>query len=220
MDLKSHTTIKQVLKQPLLLNAYRNYLTVKKKIYLNTAKSEYNQKVFCIGFQKTGTTTLGRSLKILGFNHSSFDRTLFEEYYLKNRNIDKIIYYTSKFESFDDMPWSKIDMIPILDKTFRGSKYVYLKRDENSWKSSMYNWYYKKFGIYPDVESRLREYKEHQEFVMKYFKNRIGKDLIILDIEDKKGFTKLANFLGKKAPSDFFPHYNKTKLIPNYNKSE
>ena len=198
-----------------LVWVYQKYLAAKRELHLATTKPRFESKIFCIGYQKTGTTTLGRSLKILGYRHSSFDRIVYFEYYKKNLNIEKIIDYTTKFDSFDDMPWSKEDVIPILDQTFPNSKFIYLCRDEESWKTSFYNWEYKKFGRPPDVDKAWSGYQKHQDFVMDYFQGRIGKDLIVLDVKDPKGFRKLGDFLGKEAPIDNFPHFNKTELVPS-----
>jgi len=205
--------LKNGLTKTIVIGVYRKILKLRRDYNLITTKPNYNNKIFCIGYQKTGTTTLGRSLKMLGYKHSSFDEEIYLKYYRENRNLDKILEYTSKFESFDDMPWLKKDLIPILDETFPGSKFIYLERDEESWKKSLNTWHYKKFGVYPDIEQRLHEYRQHKNFVMEYFKDRIGEDLIILNIKDKNGFKKLSSFLGKSAPMNSFPHFNKTELV-------
>ncbi|MDN3643383.1 sulfotransferase [Lutimonas halocynthiae] len=172
-------------------------------------KSNYSSKVFCIGYNKTGTTSLGKSLELLGYRNSSFNRTIWRNYYAKG-NTSEILKYASKFDSFDDLPWLKEDMIPVLDQTFPGSKFIYLERDEESWKKSMYNWRYKTFEEYPDLEESFNDYQRHKSFVMNYFKNRSKNDFLILDIKDKVGFKKLSEFLNKKVIRDDFPHFNKT----------
>lgn len=192
-----------------MLNAY---LSVKHRIIVIKSifrKPKYSGKVFCIGYNKTGTTSLGKSLELLGYKNSSFNRTVWRDYYAKGKT-DKILKYASKFDSFDDLPWLKEDMIPILDKTFPGSKFIYLERDEESWKKSMYNWRYKTFEEYPDLEKSFNDYQNHKNFVMDYFKDRSGKDFLTLNIRDQVGFRKLAEFLDKKVIRDDFPHFNKT----------
>lgn len=188
------------------------YLSVKHRfivIKMAFKKPNYNSKVFCIGFNKTGTTSLGKSLEILGYNNSSFNRIVWRKYYANN-DINKILKYTAKFDSVDDLPWLKEDMIPKLDKAFPGSKFIYLTREEESWKKSLYNWRYKTFEEYPDLEKSLKEFRDHKRFVLNYFKKRQKNDFMILDIKDKKGFKKLADFLGKTADRESFPHFNKT----------
>ena len=171
-------------------------------------KEKYNSKIFCIGYNKTGTTTLGRSFEILGYRNSSFNPAIWRNYYIDN-NIIKILNYTAKFDSFDDLPWLKEDMIPILDKVFPNSKFIYLVRTEESWKKSFYNWRFKTFGAYPDVEKEWQNYKNHEKFVLGYFKNKPAAQFIILDVRDENGFKKLADFLGKKTNRKNFPHCNK-----------
>lgn len=192
-----------------LLNTY---LSVKHGLILlrsNFRKSNYSSKVFCIGYNKTGTTSLGKSLEMLGYRNSSFNRIIWRNYYEKGKT-KKILHYASKFDSFDDLPWLKEDMIPVLDKSFPGSKFIYLERDEESWKKSLYNWRYKTFQEYPDLDKSFQMYKEHRKFVLNYFENRSESDFLILNIKDKSGFKKLANFLNKKVIRDDFPHFNKT----------
>lgn len=188
------------------------YILLKHRLQLMNLvfkKPNYNSKVFCIGYNKTGTTSLGRSLEMLGYKNSSYNRIVWRKYY-KNREINKILNYTAKFDSVDDLPWLKEDMIPVLDKAFPNSKFIYLSREEESWKKSMYNWRYKTFNEYPDLVKSLEAYRDHKKFVLNYFKDRPQKDFISLNIRDEKGFKKLAKFLGKESQIEKFPHFNKT----------
>lgn len=190
----------------------RSYKSLKDyyKIFkLNFVKAQYNGKIFCIGFNKTGTTSLGKSLELLGYRNASFNRIVWNKYYLKNR-IDKVLKYTAKFDSLDDLPWLKEEMIPILDKTFPNSKFIHLTRDEESWKKSLHTWSYNKFGEHADVDNGLKEYRDHSKFVHDYFKDRDKSEFLTLDIRDPKGFKKLGDFLGKKTNRDSFPHFNKS----------
>lgn len=213
MNLKSSLLNPDFRTGVIISQVYVKYLFFKREIFLRTTKSKPQGKIFCIGYQKTGTTSLGRALKMLGYKHSSFDHKVYMKLYKRDRNIYKILQDASKFDSFDDLPWSKEDMIPLLDKIFPNSKFIYLYRDEESWKGSLNKWFFKKFGYYPDMEERLMEYRKHKEFVMDYFNDRIDKDLIILNINDPQGFEKLSSFLDKTAPMSYFPHINKTELI-------
>ncbi len=171
-------------------------------------KEDYGPKVFCIGYQKTGTTSVGKSFEMLGLRNTSFNRRMWK--YYQKKKYDKILKFTAKFDSTDDLPWFKEDMIPIIDKTFPNSKFVYMIREDEAWKKSYYNWRYKIFGRYPDLEKAFKGYKNHQDYVLNYFQNRSQKKFINLDITDPKGFKKLAQFIGKETDRESFPHYNKT----------
>ena len=186
----------------MIRNIYENLL-------LLFHRQQYTGKVFCIGYNKTGTTSLGESLIMLGYKHSSYNDKVWLKYYANNE-IVKILQYTAKFESFDDLPWLKEDMIPVLDRVFPNSKFIYLTRDEESWQNSIYHWTHKMTGEYPDVDECLVQYRAHHDFVLDYFKDRSKDEFLVLDISEKNGFKKLADFLGKKTIHNDFPYYNKT----------
>lgn len=169
--------------------------------------SDYSSKVFCIGYNKTGTTSVGKAFEMLGYRNSSFNKKNWNNY--KKGDISSVLKYTSKFDSFDDLPWLKEDMIPLLDKTFPNSKFVYLEREEEEWKQSFFTWRMKVFSSCPDMEIALSNFRKHQKFVLEYFKNRAG-DFLIINVSDENSFVKLADFLEKKTEFKKMPHVNKS----------
>ena len=86
--------------------------------------------------------------------------------------MDDVIKYTSKFKFFDELPWLKEDMIPLLDKNFVGSRFVYLERDKSLGRRRLRRWSELTFGESYDVDLKWEEYLRHQKFVLEYFKNR------------------------------------------------
>lgn len=175
-------------------------------------KERYDAKVFCIGYNKTGTTALGKSFEMLGLRNTSFNQRVWRDLY-KEGKLKEVLAYTAKFESTDDLPWLKTDMIPLLDKSFPGSKFVYLHRDEAAWKLSFKTWTEKTKGLTPDVEAEYRGYLLHQKFVQNYFQDWPADRFISLSISDEMGFKKLAEFLGKPHVADAFPQFNQSKDI-------
>ncbi|NMH59063.1 sulfotransferase [Alteromonas ponticola] len=193
---------------------------IKRKLKHLARPKKYEGKVFCIGYNKTGTTSFGRAMRNFGYYHSSFNQNLWREDY-KNQRIINVIDYTAKFDSLDDLPWLLIDMIPVLDKVFPNSKFVYLERDEESWKKSYYNWRIQIFNQKPDIEAQLKEFREHREFVQSYFKDAPQSKFISLDVRRKGELKKLADFLGKETSLDDFPHENKTLYgTPEWDKKQ
>lgn len=180
-----------------------------REIKLRLRKESYTGKVFCIGYNKTGTTSVGKAFELLGYRNSSFNKKVWRKYYAKNE-MEKLLRYTAKFDSFDDLPWLKEDMIPLLDKTFPNSKFVYLTREEDSWKKSFKNWSFKTFGKRPDLDRAWEGYKKHEKFVYDYFKGRSPEEFIVLDVKGEKSFRKLSQFLGKETNMERFPHFNKS----------
>ncbi len=192
------------------------YLLVKyyKEIGLIFRVEKYDSKVFCIGFNKTGTTSLGKAFEMLGYRNSTFNRKVWRQYYLKDK-IVPVLRYTAKFDSLDDLPWLQKDMIPLLDRVFPNSKFVYLTREEAAWKKSYTDWRYKVFGEHVDIEKVWKEYQDHNAFVMEYFKSATPEKFLLLDIKDENGFQKLADFLGKETSIKKFPHINRTSELPD-----
>jgi hypothetical protein len=167
----------------------------------------FDGKVFCIGFNKTGATSVGKALRMIDYRHSPFNRRVWRQY--ECGALGKVIDYTSKFDSCDDLPWLKEGMIPMLDKYFPGSKYVYLGRDEESWKKSYERWTIKVTGRKPGVGLGWVRYCAHRDFVNRYFAGREG-DLLTIRVSDSDAFEKLARFLGKTAPAGELPCYNRS----------
>lgn len=199
------------------LRSIFGHITHRWHFHLLFRKEKYDAKVFCVGYNKTGTTSLGKALKLLGYRHTSFNKRVWRDFY-SNGKTDKIIRYTAKFEAFDDLPWLKEDMIPILDKSFPGSKFIYLERDEESWAKSNDKWRQKLFGRIPNLEEDLEKFRNHREFVLNYFKDRSPDDFIVMNIQEKGGFKRLADFLGKETDQTDFPHQNKTSDLKHRRK--
>lgn len=178
-------------------------------------------KIFGTGFQRTGTTSLGKSLLALGYNNKDYPAQLFE-------SLDHPV--IEEHDSFTDNP------IPLLyqelDKRWPGSKFIHTERDEEAWLKSV-EWLYTigkiKFGweqrpelthihtqIYgtPDFDREifLARYRQHNADVREYFKGRPD-DLLIFDVTAGDDFTKLCPFLGIDIPDDGFPHWNKTENV-------
>jgi hypothetical protein len=199
------------------VKAIHDRLTHLTHAHLWFRKNNFGSKVFCIGYNKTGTTSLGKAFKMLGYRHTSFNKKVWRDFY-RNGKVDKIIHYTAKFEAMDDLPWLLEDMIPVMDNAFPGSKFIYLQRDEASWKESYKRWRKKVFDEKPDLEIELEKYRAHRSFVLDYFKDRPAEDFLVMDIKEKNGFKKLANFLGKETDQSDFPHQNKTSDLQHRKK--
>lgn len=168
-------------------------------------------KIFVVGYNKTGTTSVGKALQKLGYRHSSFNEFVWRELYNKG-NIDGVINYTKRFESFDDLPWLKEDLLPILFETFPNSRYIYLQRDEASWKRSYKDW--NKYHHNNDVDENKawEAYCQHKKFISEFFKVKVpNQNSITLEVKDPKGFEKLAGFLGREVPQPNFPRENVTE---------
>lgn len=92
-------------------------------------------KVFGIGSQKTGTTTLGHCLQTLGFTpHVLRPQSKVLRAYA--RDPDTALRYAERYRSFQDAPWSYDDFYQRLDRRFPQSKFILTERDVDRWFAS------------------------------------------------------------------------------------
>lgn len=90
------------------------------------------QKVFCVGFNKTGTTSLDVAFKQLGFATAEAFHLLDD---WANRDFTRLVELCRGAEAFQDIPFSLPYTYPVLDYAFPNSKFVLTVR------SSVDEWY-------------------------------------------------------------------------------
>lgn len=172
-------------------------------------------KIFGIGFHKTGTTSLGIALEKLGYKCCP-------GFGIKNPKIEKkLLKIAFKkveiYDAFQDNPWPII--YTELDKKFPNSKFILTIRPTERWIKSVVNHFgekktqmrkliYGKPSVVGNEELYISRYERHNREVREYFKDR-PEDLLILDITSGEGWEKLCPFLGKKVRLSKFPHANK-----------
>ncbi|NVE95725.1 hypothetical protein HUO12_12530 [Altererythrobacter sp. JGD-16] len=167
----------------------------------------HQSKVFCIGFQKTGTTSMNKALSLLGYRVKSvFGRDLTLES-LSEQYVRHGLEIAAGYDAVEDMPWPLL--FRELDSRFPGSKFILTVRDTNSWFNSIAD----HFGTAPDVmqqltygadapypvghETRYRGvYEAHNEIVREYFADRPS-DLLQMDLATGHGWAELGSFLNR-----------------------
>jgi hypothetical protein len=95
-------------------------------------------KIFCIGYNKTGTTSLEKELTELGYkmpNQARQEMLVVEELYRGNH----VPLYTlcKRYDAFQDMPFSQGITYAIADALFPGSKFILTVREPNAWFESL-----------------------------------------------------------------------------------
>lgn len=185
-----------------------------------------DQKVFGIGFHKTGTTSLGAALDALGYatcdgagavreavGHSEMMRLLREQ------QLEPIMRVAKQYNGFTDNPWFML--FRQLDQTFPGSKFILTLRDERRWiesavryfgrtDSDLRTWIYGSGSPVGNEWRWLARYREHVEQVKAHFRDRPD-DLLVVDWEQGDGWKQLCRFLGRPIPSQPFPHITKPR---------
>lgn len=108
---------------------------------------DYN-KVFCIGFGKTGTTSMKKLLGKFGFKigNQAVGEILSEDW-MSHHRTDRIIKFCYTADAFQDAPFSRRGLYRELDKAFPGSKFILTLRDSpEQWFDSLVRFHTKKFS--------------------------------------------------------------------------
>jgi len=172
-------------------------------------------KVYGIGFGKTGTSSLTRALRRLGYRTAHWaevydslrmDLTLPREFYLQ---YDAILDGTMPLRY--PKLWTPDD------------KFILTTRDVNEWydsvvrhrrktsatklKRKLRKALYETEGLHPPTLKYA--FLRHEIHVKNFFRDK--DNLLIMDICDGDGWEKLCGFLGKGKPGVPFPHENKSK---------
>ncbi len=186
---------------------------------MNNAK-----KIFCIGLNKTGTSSFHEAIKILGFKSVHFldddgnnIKDIVENNYLKKNDILKGL---EKYDAFSD--WNRLHDIAIFkefDKQYPGSKFIMNTRDINAWLDSREkhvkrNQEKKRRNPEADVSwlkieraAWEKQFTNHYAAILAYFEERPD-DLLVFDVTKGDGWEKLCPFLGLPVRTDPFPKKN------------
>lgn len=96
------------------------------------------QKIFCIGHNKTGTSSLGFALHEFGYkmgHQPTAERLL--PYYAKKKDWKHILEYCKTAQAFQDAPFSWPETWKALVKAYPNAKFILTYRDEEKWYKSI-----------------------------------------------------------------------------------
>lgn len=182
------------------------------------------EKVFGIGMFRTGTSTLGRALDILGYKtlHGPWwdsSRILIDNWYEYpeewSQYKDEFIKEAQKWDAFEDYPW--MFNYKMMDEAFTNAKFILTTRnpeevaqsDLNAWKKE---WQKQLLNggepvVIPPKQKFVDRYVKHRDVVRTYFKNK--DNFLEVCWMEGDGWEKLCDFLNKEIPNISFPHKNK-----------
>ncbi len=89
------------------------------------------QKIFVIGRNKTGTTSVGAALRQAGYNVAPQEPAELMLSDWEKRDFRRIVKFCQKYEVFQDIPFSLAYTYQILDYVFPGSKFILTVRDSS-----------------------------------------------------------------------------------------
>lgn len=104
-------------------------------------KIRNEKKVFCISFQKTGTTSVAHFFEYFGYPTGRWNHALENQWGKSWYEGDyESIFLSEDFKRnqiFGDSPWYYPEFYKFLYHRFPGSKFILFYRDENDWYKSM-----------------------------------------------------------------------------------
>jgi hypothetical protein len=178
-------------------------------------------KIFCIGLNKTGTSSLHAALGILGFRSLHWGGPTVVKAVARARDDGRplLAYVEGEFDAFSDVePLSKD--FALVDEQYPGSRFILTIRTLPDWLDSrrrhvMRNQERKARGEYDgpflevDLDGWQTEYREHETRVRAYFSERPD-DLLVMDVTKGDGWDVLCPFLGVDPPDEPFPWVNRS----------
>lgn len=107
----------------------------------------HGEKIFCIGFNKTGTTSVRVALEELGYKVGNQpEAEMFVDDWAR-RDFARIIDYCSTADAFQDIPFSLPFTYQAVDAAFPGSRFILTVRaDSEVWYRSLKTFHAKLFG--------------------------------------------------------------------------
>jgi Sulfotransferase domain len=185
-------------------------------------------RIFGIGMQRTGTSSLHAAFQSLGFDAGHWKSAEWAQAIWREMNRWGRSRTLEKDYALSDNP------IPLLyeqlDQGYPGSKFVLTVRDEDGWIRSVRKfWTYEgnprrwtwdadgfshkvhaiTYGIVTFDEAVFRaRYRKHNADAEAYFRGR--SDFLKLDISDPTAMDKLCRFLGQPVIGQSFPHENRS----------
>jgi hypothetical protein len=179
-------------------------------------------KIFGIGLNKTGTTTLGQCGQELGFRCTTCDIGLLEDF-VEKKEFKRIKNTVANFDFFEDWPWPL--MYKQLDFMYPDSKFILtVRKSEKVWIESLKS---HSMRTHPTLHCRslaygynfphkyekehVEIYRKHNNDVREYFKGR--DNFLEICWENGDDYEKLCNFLGVEVLKQPVPHANKGSQV-------
>lgn len=212
------------------LITFKRYIKVYKK-----------PKIFGIGLNKTGTTSLKTAMSNLGYIVGSQRKAKKFIYDWDRKDFDQILKYCYSAQFFQDIPFSLPYTFIPLDHKFSNSKFILtIRNDSEEWYRSVVSYHSKKWGMVEDDQDEVNLKDKswawdvlrmacninendpyNKELLINYYEKHNEmvidyfknrpQDLLILNPSEADALEKLCTFLGVKFSGEKFPHENPTK---------
>ena len=174
------------------------------------------EKVFCIGFQKTGTSSLGTALHLLGYtvaNHVRYRDVVPTEQAV----IGDLVARLDRYNAFQDTPWYLY--YEIFYHAFPDAKFILTTREEDSWHRSMCRFFGDAwnpmhifiYGTHDPANNKdafVSRYRAHNDAVRTFFAKDPDR-FAEVDLSRDDAWAVLSGLLECRTPRAPFPHENR-----------
>jgi hypothetical protein len=151
----------------------------------------YKPKVFCIGMNKTGTTTMLKTFKKLNFRTAP---QIKQEQVIgdinSNMEYRKIKKFCWKYNFFQDLPFSQGNFYQQIDKIFPNSKFILTVRDSEKWFESLSNFhliYFRKMGLnFKNITEVKKEHVKKFNWIKEGYYYNYTKKFWISELKDSQ----------------------------------
>lgn len=127
----------------------------KVKFFFKKNKYRNSLKIFCVGYNKTGTTSLAKAMQDLGYEVGDQRKAELMHHDWAKRDFNPLIRYCKTADFFQDFPFSKAYTFVALDQAFPDSKFILTIRDNpEQWYNSLIKFHTKLWstnGLPPTV---------------------------------------------------------------------
>lgn len=183
---------------------------------------EPRRKIFGIGLNKTGTSTLGAALAILGYRVKGRDRAISLD--ARRGDYRSAFECIERFDAFQDLTWALM-MEPIFQRYGTSARYILtVRRSPEVWIDSLRRHsltahpiarllrgpgpYGRRYPIGFEREF-LDQYERHNDTVRQFFaRNRCDDVLLEVSWDLGDGWPELCRFLETDMPNVPFPNIN------------
>ena len=179
----------------------------------------HHNKIFCISFQRTGTTSTGIFFKDHGYKvgdwHISAKNKWPDSYF---KGDYQSIFNSKSFknaEMFEDAPWFASDFYKYLFHHFPKSRFILLERDENKWFDSMLS--HSSGKVLGNTHSHCVLYNREDDFysIKDWEKHTYSRDidnLLPLGDEHRKHYIKIYKNRNREV-KNFFSVFSPERLF-------
>jgi hypothetical protein len=178
-----------------------------------------SKKIFCVGLWKTGTKSIGRALRILGYDAISvfnacdvqvYKKQIWELHDLKTWEaaMNRIKADADRYDAFADTPWHFV--YREMYRLYPDATYILsLRKSPERYAESEHKHYYWHGMDEQKIPGKvffMQRYNWHNKTIRDFFKD---KKLHELNIDGDGLWEKLCAATGDAVPKTPFPHLNK-----------